>query len=47
MKLYSRFAAGVFVLCAVLFLSGCASSMVSFLARDNLAKDQGLIMVRV
>jgi len=47
MKFYSRFAAGVFVLCAVLFLSGCASPILSFLARDNLEKDQGLIMVRV
>ena len=47
MKLYSRFAAGVFVLCAVVFLSGCAANMASFLAQDDLQKDQGLIMIRV
>lgn len=47
MKHSSRFFAGSLILCTVLFLFGCAPSKVSFLAKDNLAQDQGLIMARV
>lgn len=47
MKHHLRVTICMLVLCAVLFLSGCGVSKVSFLTKDNMEKDMGLIMLRL
>ncbi len=47
MKKHLRVTLSMLGLCAVLFLSGCTASKISFLAKDNMEKDRGLIMLRL
>jgi len=47
MKHHLRVTVGMLGLCAVMFLSGCGVGMISFLTKDNMEKDRGLIMLRL
>jgi hypothetical protein len=47
MKYHLKASLCTFVVCVMLFLSGCSTGIISFLAKDSMEQDRGLIMLRL